>query len=80
MISVLFQTETHFPVNRQKVRDALVGTLSKKMKRDTEVSVTIIGDRAMKKLNTRFRNISETTDVLSFGLNDPTDKSVPFVG
>ncbi len=79
MISVLFQTETHFPVDRKKIRQAIVEALSPIIKRHAEVSVSIIGDRAMKQLNIDYRKIEATTDVLSFGLNDSTLKGAPFV-
>jgi len=70
MITVLFQTESHYPVNRKKVKEALIAALANKVFRNTEVSVSIVGDRQMKKLNKRYRNVDKTTDVLSFPLND----------
>lgn len=70
MISVLFQTETHYPVNRQKIKDAVIASLDGRVKRDAEVSVSIIGDRRMRGLNRQYRKIDATTDVLSFPLND----------
>ncbi len=80
MITVLLQTESHFPVNRKKIQDAVVAQLEKTMKRQTEVGVTVVGDRRMKQLNKTYRNIDDTTDVLSFGLNEPSEKGQePFV-
>lgn len=79
MISVLFQTETHYPVNRKKIKQAIVATLEQQVKRDTEVSVSIVGDRRMKQLNGQYRKIDETTDVLSFPLNESTVNNAPFV-
>ena len=79
MITILFQTESHFPVDRKKIKTALSQTLSQKVKSDAEVSVTIVGDRRMRELNRRYRQLDDTTDVLSFGLNDPTIKGMPFV-
>ncbi len=80
MITVLFQTESHFPVDRKKIIDAITRELESKMKSNTEVSVTIVGDRRMKDLNKRYRNIDSTTDVLSFPLNDPNEvHEAPFV-
>lgn len=79
MITVLFQTESHFPVDRKKVTDAIVGVLEGQMKRETEVGVTIVGDRRMRQLNKQYRNLDSTTDVLSFPLNDPAEIGEPFV-
>jgi probable rRNA maturation factor len=70
MIQVLFQTESHYPI---------VAELTPKMKRQTEVSVTIVGDRRMRQLNKQYRQLDSTTDVLSFALNDPAEAGEPFV-
>ena len=72
MITILFQTETHYPVDRKKVKAALTSVLEKKINHSAEVSVAIIGDRRMRELNRVYRKIDATTDVLSFPLNDPT--------
>ncbi len=71
MITILFQTETHYPVNRKKIKAALSSILLHTIHRDTEVSVAIVGDRRMRELNRTFRKIDATTDVLSFPLSDP---------
>lgn len=79
MISVLFQTESHFPVSREKVKDAVATSLKPRVTRDAEVSVSIIGDRKMRELNNTYRHIDATTDVLSFPQNDPSQFMKPFV-
>lgn len=80
MIQVLFQTETHFPVNRKKIKNALAAVLEKKIRRSAEVSVAIVGDRRMRELNRTYRNTDATTDVLSFPLSDPLySHDQPFV-
>jgi probable rRNA maturation factor len=72
MITVLFQTESHFPVDRKKIKKAIEAALVGQVHRDTEVSVSVVGDRRMRDLNNKYRKLDATTDVLSFGLNDPT--------
>ncbi|MBI3385935.1 rRNA maturation RNase YbeY [Candidatus Gottesmanbacteria bacterium] len=79
MISILFHTESHFPVDRNKIKEALMRDLAGRIKSHTEVNLTIIGDRQMHELNKKYRHIDATTDVLSFPLNDPTDRSEPFL-
>lgn len=79
MISVLFQTETHYPVNRKKIKQAIIAALEQQVKRDTEVSVSIVGDRRMKQLNEQYRKVDSTTDVLSFPLNESTVHDAPFI-
>jgi len=70
MIRVLFQTESHFPVSRKKIKEAVVAALTPEVHRDAEVSVSIVGDRQMKTLNKKYRKIDKTTDVLSFVLGE----------
>lgn len=79
MITVLFQSESHFPVSRTKIVDAIVDELKKTMKGTIEVSVMVVGDRRMRELNRQYRNLDTTTDVLSFPQNDPAQSTVPFV-
>lgn len=79
MITVLFQTESHFPVNRKKIIEAVTAALTPKMSGPTEVSITVVGDRRMKTLNNKYRGIDATTDVLSFPQNDPTQQEAVFV-
>jgi len=81
MIHVLIQTESHFPVDRKKITQAITVTLEDKIKSHAEVGVSIVGDRRMHELNKQYRHVDATTDVLSFPLNDPSDDTqyVPFV-
>jgi probable rRNA maturation factor len=79
MITVLFQTASHYPVDRKNLRDAITRSLEGRVAGDTEVSVSIVGDRLMRKLNREYRGKDYATDVLSFGFADPAAPSVPFV-
>lgn len=79
MVTVLFQTESHFPVKKATVTDAIEKALDGRIKSDVEVSVIVVGDRRMKVLNKTYRNLDATTDVLSFPQNDPSQAAKPFV-
>lgn len=68
MITILFQTESHFPTDRKKVKAAIIKALDGTIKSDCEVSISIVGDRRMKALNSKYRQKDHTTDVLSFPL------------
>lgn len=78
MITVLFHTESHYPVDRKKISKAIEIALEPQVHRNAEVSVSIVGDRRMKQLNSDYRKVYDTTDVLSFGLNEPTQKAETF--
>lgn len=80
MITVLFQTESHFPVDRKKIKSAVMDYLQNKIESDTEVSITVVGDYKMRELNKKYRQRDTTTDVLSFPQNDPSQSdAIPFV-
>lgn len=79
MIEVIFQIESHYQVNRDKIRNAIQHVLEDKIKSDCEVGVTVGGDRLMHHLNLTFRHVDDTTDVLSFPLQDSSQSNVPFV-
>lgn len=75
-VHVLFQTKSHFPVDRKKIKKAIEQALVHQVHRDAEVSVSVVGDRQMKALNNKYRKLDKTTDVLSFGMNDPGDQKL----
>lgn len=78
MINVLIKSESHYTVDRDRIRNYIGKFLAGKgVNGKIEVSVSIIGDRLMKKLNEKYRNIPEPTDVLSFPLADEV-KYKPF--
>lgn len=78
MITVLIKTESHYTVNRLRIRKAIEKVLQGKgVKGNIEVSVNVVGDRLMRELNSKYRKLDETTDVLSFPLSEEMDK--PFM-
>jgi probable rRNA maturation factor len=79
MITVLFQTESHFPVDRKKVKAAIVEVLTSRLTSSAEVSIIVVGDRRMHELNLNYRKKDHTTDVLSFPQSDPSQQMAPFV-
>ena len=72
MVNVLIFKESRFPADRLKIKTFVADYLSKKLKGDVEVGVSVVGDRKMRQLNKAYRNLDETTDVLSFPLDDPS--------
>jgi len=73
---VLIKSESRYPVSRKTIKETVERVLvEKKIKRDLEVSVNIAGDRLMRGLNKKYRNLDETTDVLSFSLSESRENS-----
>lgn len=79
MIHIKFQSASHYLVDRKRIKKEVTDVLSSRLKGSCEVSILIGGDRNMKLLNKTYRNIDDTTDVLSFPQHDPTQAMKPFV-
>jgi probable rRNA maturation factor len=70
-ISVPIYVESRYKINRKRIKQAVIDTLSKNgITSPTEVSVAIIGDRKMRALNKKYRDMDKTTNVLSFPQNE----------
>jgi len=71
MINVLIKTESHYKVDRDRMRKTVeVFIKSRGVKSNVEVSINIVGDRFMRKINKKYRSLDETTTVLTFSLTD----------
>lgn len=76
MITILIKTDSHFKVDRKRIRLTVLSFLSEKqVKGKAEVSISVVGDRQMRKLNKEYRNIDKTTNVLAFPLSGGTAKT-----
>ncbi len=66
-VSVPIYIESRYKLNRKRIKQVVSDTLAKAgIRTPVEVSVAIIGNRKMKALNKRYRDIDKTTNVLSF--------------
>ena len=58
-------------INNNLIRKAILHTLkSERCPQDTHVSVAIVADSKIKKLNTRYRGKSSVTDILAFPMRE----------
>lgn len=78
MVHVKIKTASHYPINRKLITQRITEVLNSRLKGDVEVSILVGGDRQMKKLNKQYRNIDDTTDVLSFPQHDPSQAMKAF--
>lgn len=76
MIDVLIYKESRYPISPRYIRSAALGFLNRQgIKGKAEVGISIVGDRKMRELNKKYAQKDETTDVLSFGL----EEGAPFI-
>lgn len=71
MVHVLFQTDSHYRVNRRRIRKLISTVLSqKRVKGTVEVSIRIAGDRLLHKLNKEYRSLDKPANILTFPLQE----------
>jgi len=72
-VNIVISSDSRYEVDRDFLRQVAISVLARmRMKGKIEVGVNIVGDRMMTELNKKYRNRSETTDVLSFPLEEVT--------
>jgi len=77
-INVLIYVESRYKVSRKKIKSAIYQVCEENgIKSKVEVSVAIVGDRKMKKLNKQYRDKDQTTNVLSFPLAEGKSSQLP---
>ncbi|MBU2577760.1 rRNA maturation RNase YbeY [Patescibacteria group bacterium] len=73
--SVLISSESRYPINRKKIREAVVKYLENSGLEDIELSIVIVGSRKITELNRKWRSLNEPTTVLTFSLEEPRDEN-----
>lgn len=79
MLKILFKTESHYTIDRRRIRNLIEEILKKRgVKGKVEISVVVVGDRFMRGLNRKFLKKDETATILTFPLSN-TDGKTPFI-
>ena len=77
-VSILTFVESRYKVNRKKVKQAVVEVLDEHgISSPCELSLAFVGDRKMRALNKKFRNLDKTTNILSFPLSEGEPTPLP---
>lgn len=77
-LKVLIYVESRYKANRKKIKSAIASVLQENnVQSAIEVSVAIVGDRKMAKLNKEYRNKEGTTNILSFPLSEGEQTHLP---
>lgn len=78
--SIIIGGDSRYPVDRRRLREALLGALQKEnLALPAEISVTVVGERKMKTLNSGYREMHKSTNVLSFCLQETKTDGEGFV-
>lgn len=75
---ILIYVESRYKVDRNKIKSAVTSVLEENsVKTPIEISIAIVGDRKMTKLNKEYRNKEGTTNILSFPLAEGEQTHLP---
>jgi probable rRNA maturation factor len=73
MVNVIISSDSRYSINKKSIEETVLNTLNlNSANGDYEVEVCISGDRKMRELNKKYRQIDDTTDVLSFCFSEGT--------
>lgn len=79
MSKVLISSESRYPVKRKTIKQVVDRFLAEqKIKSEVELSIAIVGDRKMAKLNKQYRDKDGTTPVLTFSQTEQLQRATPF--
>lgn len=77
-VKILTFVESRYKVNRKRIKETIHTVLDEhNIVSPCEVSLAFIGDRKMKELNKKFRNLDKTTNILSFPLTEGEQTPLP---
>lgn len=66
-VNVPIYIESRYKVNRKKIKESVIKVLEEhKINASCEVSIAVVGNRKMRGLNKKYRDIDKSTNVLSF--------------
>ncbi|HVF69138.1 MAG TPA: rRNA maturation RNase YbeY [Xanthomonadales bacterium] len=77
-VNVLIYVESRYKVSRKKIKSAVFNIFEENnLHSPIEVSIAIVGDRKMTKLNKKYRDKEGTTNILSFPLAEGESSQLP---
>lgn len=76
--NILLFVESRYKVSRKRIVAAVTKLLQTQgVQSDVEVSVAIVGDRKMRVLNRKYRNLDKVSNVLSFPIGEGDAITLP---
>lgn len=80
MINIIVSSDPRYNINKNAIRAAVLSVLqNRRIAGRVELGVNIVGDRKMHELNRKYRGIDQTTDILSFALEDANPASLQHI-
>lgn len=77
MINIIISSDPRYQVNKASIQTAALTLLkAHKVGGKVELEVSVVGDRKMHELNSKYRGLDYSTDVLSFAFEDPRPQNL----
>lgn len=82
MFNIIVNSDPRYPINKTVIHSTVLEVFQRyKVSGKVEVGVTIVGDRKMHAINRQYRGFDETTNIITFALEDPLPiQHLPKVG
>jgi probable rRNA maturation factor len=75
---ILIYVESRYKLDRKRIKSAVLYVLEdQNIQTPLEVSIAIVGDRKMRALNKKYRNLDKTANILSFPLGEGEQIKMP---
>ena len=72
MFNIIISSDSRYPVDKSAIQSTILEVLQRyKVTGRVEIGVSIVGDRKMHEVNKKFRGLDDTTNILTFALEDP---------
>lgn len=73
MVNIIISSDPRYGINKGEIQSTVIDVLKRhNIRGKVEIEVNVVGDRKMHELNKKYRGIDNTTDILSFALEDPS--------
>ncbi len=77
MFNIIVNSDPRYPINKAVIQSTACEVLTRyRVNGKVEIGITIVGDRKMHSINKQFRGIDDTTNILTFALEDPVGINV----
>lgn len=80
MFNIIVSSDPRYPINKAIIQSTAFEVLTRyRVNGKVEIGITIVGDRKMHSINKQFRGIDDTTNILTFALEDPVTIKVTHI-
>lgn len=77
MYNIIVNSDQRYPVNKSLIHSTVLEVLQRyHVNSALEIGVSVVGDRKMHAINKQYRGIDDTTNIITFALEDPMPQAL----